>query len=222
MWLGDTSRLLASNYDASLLSRLRNSVQLSSPADLSRYEHTDVTLFLSMLSLEDKRWETSYAPYFGLWHSIPNIRGIYHESVVHMRWRTNYVFLVLSHMPSFAKLRNATTTPLLGAKAFKIEIDRFTIVVAEPGGENCHAACGRAGTPTQPKFCSRSGLARINDCDVMQSHFECKRCEANVGVDQPAFVHKSPHPNEGLCLVNSKEPDCSGGHADTTRLCACF
>jgi len=233
VWMGDISRLHFATYEANLVSTLGSAVQLPSPAALVQYRYTDVVLFLTLPHREDARWERVYAPYFGLFHSQPNIRGIFQEGVLRTRWQTNYLYLVLSFARKFSALRRPET-PLLDAPAFQPSLDQLTLVRALsledataaglPIGETCEQACRRASTnKKRPELsCSAGGLQTINNCDVMQKHFTCASCSFNTGVDQPAWVHNKQNENFGACLINSREPTCDGAHKDTVRLCACI
>lgn len=256
VWLGHIDRLIANEYDDMLMKRVQSALQVTSLGQFMNYTHTDFVLFLQINAPNDPQWERTYAPFFGLWHSVPFIRGIYQSGVVYLRWHTNYLFLVNSNSMKYVSLRHPSS-PIFDASAFQIPIESLTIIQSQPGGENCNQACQKVGLT-----CSKLGLARINKCEVMevrqyanlerrhkdsnslhsqhrfhdahfricafrccpllcQSHFHCSSCGWNLGTDQPAYVHKPELPNFGACLINSQPPDCSGGHTDTTRLCAC-
>jgi hypothetical protein len=205
VWLGADvqSRLQFANYDAAMMSTLQSAVQIGSADALAQYSYTDLVLFVSMSHRDDRRWELHYAPYFGLFHSQPNIRGIYQEGVLRFRWKTNYVYLVLSFVSKFASLRTSLTTPLLDATAFQVALDQLTLVRSLPAvlvatpttpaapAESCNQACRRASAnKLKPELeCSLGGLARINNCDILPKHFNCRTCDNNQGTDQPAWVH---------------------------------
>ena len=223
VWMGAaTTRLIAGAYEPWLLSRLHAASQISSTTQFAQYTYTDLVLFLDMHGPDDPRWEKSYAPYFGLFHSQPFIRGIYKDSVVYTRWRTNYLFLVFSGgSETFAKVRKEASTKILGPSAFQNEgssgeirvhraiprsIDGVSNAVTKPGAssplpvlgsvsESCTDVCRRrtyrrGRKANAPELvCTVAALARINDCDSMQKHFPCAKCEGNWGTDQPAYVH---------------------------------
>jgi hypothetical protein len=177
-------------YEAELVAHLHRATQVSSLRALDQYRNSDLVLFLDLSSTKDTRWEKVYAPYFGLFHSVPQIRGMYQEGVLRLRWRTNFLALVAGFVGKFAGVRKAETL-LLGPPAFAVQRSDLRLFRSRPGGESCSQTCRRhSADPSSPDLeCSQGGLARINECASMQKYFKCIRCDMNWGTDQPAYVH---------------------------------
>lgn len=190
VWLGDVSRMVQAPYEAELVAHLQRATQVSSLRALDQYRNSDLVLFLDLSSPKDTRWEKVYAPFFGLFHSIPQIRGMYQEGVLRLRWRTNYLALVAGFVGKFAGLRKAETL-LLGPPAFAVQRSDLRVFRSRPSAESCSQVCRRrSADPSNPDLeCSQGGLARINECASMQQYFKCMRCDMNWGTDQPAYVH---------------------------------
>ncbi len=101
---------------------------------------------------------------------------------------------------------------------------KFTIQKGTQG-QSCKQVCN-----TVDSVCLEPLLRKIDDCSVLQKHFDCKKCEKMTGKDLPAFVSNIISEYKGTCFINAgndkkkgKEAklDCDGKHSDTTRLCAC-
>ncbi len=237
VWLGDVNRMQSQAYDARIYADLKSAIQISALPSLRQYSYANLVLFLSLPLTEETKWEKVYAPYFGLFHSVPAIRGMYHETVLKTRWRTNYLTIVrvggiggTVNQKAVGKFKKEETR-VMGESDFVIPFSELQIYrsqwpAAESGGssaETCSQVCRRRSLDqSHPELaCSPSGMSRLNSCDILQQHFHCKTCEVSEGVDQPAWVHSKSLENKGFCLVNSKEPTCEGAHKDTLRLCAC-
>lgn len=76
------------------------------------------------------------------------------------------------------------------------------------------------------KRCDLASFPLINDCVKLAKHFDCvsKECEAENGLDLPAFVDPTS-PLEfrpRACLINENNRFfCEGSHPATRRLCPC-
>jgi len=128
VWLGSIDRMIDSAYESSILSSLSTAIQLSSPTSISHYRYTALVLFLDLLNANDDRWTRVYAPYFGLWELVPNIRGMYHDGVMLIRWKTNYVYLVANWVQKFARFRRPTTMLLTAPRTEKTDPCRGNFV----------------------------------------------------------------------------------------------
>lgn len=223
--LGDTSRLIQSRYESDLRQELKHATAAASIAALKQFRNTSLVVFVDVKSSQDRQWEDVVAPFFGLWHSIPYIRGM-HNGVIQFRWYTNHVSLVCAFSP-YASLRSEKGAPLITPAQFPLQdamdLDEIVTVQAAP-----QTSCDEACKMLNPRFeCDPKALAAINDCEVLRSSFSglCQQCERNIGDDQPAVISAASEGDRvGVCLVHSKPKDltCSNSHPVTSRLCACF
>lgn len=93
-------------------------------------------------------------------------------------------------------------------------------VLTSERGESCTKACiSNFGSKTRVDLGFIA--AKLNNCRALRKYFACKRCEGNMGYDQPAMDMDS-----GICLWNQDQrtyaTTADGYHPKTKRLCACF
>mmetsp|Transcript_126067 Transcript_126067/g.402952 ORF Transcript_126067/g.402952 Transcript_126067/m.402952 type:complete len:804 (+) Transcript_126067:203-2614(+) len=82
---------------------------------------------------------------------------------------------------------------------------------------SCSETCQERGMR-----CDAEQLHFVNNCSLLQQHFDCKFCAHQVGEELPVYVSESSNMNVGQCLVTFISPmKCDPKHAHTQRLCAC-
>lgn len=182
VWLGDITRVIHQRYESMTLTRVRDAIQISTITDVDKYSFQDLALFLELTGPDDKRWENHYAPYFGLWHSIPYIRGWYNRGFLYLRWHTNYLLLVTSNSPTYTKFR-LPSTRTLDSQQFLMPIENIRIIKARPAGETCNEACARESTDDKKLVCTQAAMARINLCEIMQ---------VDTTIDHTTQTHAAP------------------------------
>ena len=179
--------LVLANYDAELVQLLRASKQMRAVAEFNTLPNPTnplLSLFYAATSSADVMWEKTVAPFFGLWHSIPFIRGV-HKGVHRLWFKGHYVFLVAQYSP-LAPVVKQHETPFLKAADFTVAVDAnvaLTVVTA-PADTSCEIACSAHAPQLK---CDVGGLARINNCDTLKLHFKCVQCDYSSGPDQPAM-----------------------------------
>jgi len=100
------------------------------------------------------------------------------------------------------------------------------MVLKGKAGQSCSTVCLEA-----KKACAPQHFNELNNCDMLNSHFTCKECMENLGMDQPAMVKPTAARWAGRCLFTGDMTTevgfhgverCMAKHTDTVRLCPCM
>jgi GNT-I family/Glycosyltransferase family 18 len=214
--LGDVERLTAERYEWALVDLLRRARTVDSIRKLNDAKTEIIALYYEAVGPDDQIWETVIAPHFGLWHSVPFLRNV-HRGLVQFKWNGNTVLLIASYSPyAIYKPRGTRALSMAAFGKSMQDLDSSVKLVIAERNQACTTACSRRSLT-----CSFKSFAYINNCDALEAHFKCKRCDKNLGTDQPAFVVDPDNGNYDLCLMNMGPFSCEGKHDATQRLCPC-
>jgi hypothetical protein len=196
---GDTSYLLAQNYEPLMRDLLTKAMPLAFP-----------------------QFKQMGAPvgtvYLMLYGDSVTFQGIAKHFQIWAHPRSHYKYLqMLEHGNDIFLIADVRFCPLLPEYLQVRPSPDFATVVAEQG-EDCVMACARKN-----QVCSSPDLPWLNDCNVLKKHFPCEKgCILETGLDIPSYV-SGALPTNGFCVtkMHNELIVCQGQHVGTSRLCAC-
>ena len=96
------------------------------------------------------------------------------------------------------------------------------VVGGTKAGQSCSDVCA---AHAKRSTCVEALLPRVNTCEALQEAFPCVRCDASIGLDQPAYIDPAaPFDKQpGVCLTNGQggKFSCAGTYVHARRLCTC-
>lgn len=181
VWLGNTNRMIRDRYEETLIHTLTAESLILHPSfhggllpTLNRFSASNLVLIYSALNFLDPVWEEYVSVFFGLWHSIPYIRGAHHD-LIQFRWKTNRVFLLPTYSRYYELIKNRADVLADGVEPISREhliqqVQQFrqdsenqpSILLAQQF-QACTVACDQKGLK-----CEQIAIYQLNNCQQMQ------------------------------------------------------
>jgi hypothetical protein len=197
---GDLSYLLNFKYENYIQSLVNSAkrIDIASPGALQKLEGSSV--FIQVYPRESVKFFLDFL-------KIPfgDMRR-HHNNMVELSLMNNRTLI----------LANARNCPYLPDSMKEKPMNGLLIYPGQQGN-SCDDTC-----IIIKKRCEQSQFEFLNECNVLQNSFGCKKCGIQYGNDIPNFVVDQSNPYFDHCLTNlAFISTCSAKHQSVKRLCPC-
>ena len=199
---GDLNHLLNYQYENYFKELIKKSIRIDMAATgiISNTKTNEKQIFLQVYPRESLKFFLDFL-------KIPfgDLRR-HHNHMVELNLQNNRTILL-------ANSRNCPYLP----DSMKDKPMKNLLIYPSQQGSSCDDTCSII-----KKRCEQTQFEFLNDCNVLQKSFGCKKCGIQYGNDIPNFVVDSSNPYFDHCLINlAFLSNCAAKHKSVKRLCPC-